>query len=52
MPENLNKIEVKVFIEGLKYPKLAAYVVNQLVKKFGISREDAILIWNEMQEER
>ena len=46
----LDKNEVEQFIATLKYPRFAAYVVNQLVKKYGVTREEATEIWNERQE--
>ncbi len=37
--------EVSAFSAGLRYPKLAAFVVNKLMAKFGFKREQAEAAW-------
>ena len=40
-----NNQQIDAFISDLKYPKFGAYVVNQLVKEFSLSRTEAVEIW-------
>jgi hypothetical protein len=41
--------QIDLFIAGLKFQKLAAYVVPNLKHKFGLTSEEAVAKWNEHQ---
>ena len=44
---DINIADIDDFILGLRYPKFAAYVVNNLAKHFEVSREDATTMWED-----
>lgn len=42
--------EAKEFIATLRYPKFATYVVNQLMKKYMLTRDEAVTVWEELRQ--
>lgn len=41
------EVFVDEFIVSFRYPKFAAYVVNHLMKRFGMTREEATIAWED-----